>query len=91
MKMTLQSSLIVSALYGKSTIHSRKEPHYNKGMKDKVELIADSEHIGDDVEDVFSELDEATKAKIVEMIETYIEVSIETVVENPEWFAEDEA
>ena len=60
-------------------------------MKDKVELIADSEHIGDDVEDVFSELDEATKAKIVEMIETYIEVSIETVVENPEWFVEDEA
>lgn len=53
---------------------------------DKTELVADSEHIAEDVDDMFPGLDDATKAKIVDMIETYIEVSIETVLENPEWF-----
>jgi len=57
---------------------------------DRTELVADSEHIAEDVSDMFPELDEATKAKIVDMIETYIEVSIETVLENPEWFEEEE-
>jgi hypothetical protein len=53
-----------------------------------TELVADDEHIFDDVEAVFENdnLDEAVKAKIVEMIETYIATSIETVLENPEWF-----
>ena len=60
-------------------------------MKNKLELIAHNEHICDDVEEMFPELDEATKARIVDMIETYIETSIETVLENPEWFEEDEA
>jgi hypothetical protein len=53
-----------------------------------TELVAHNEHISDDVEAVFANdnLDEAVKAKIVEMIETYIATSIETVLENPEWF-----
>lgn len=67
-----------------------KEQVYNKSMQndntDRTELVADSEHIAEDVDDMFPELDEATKTKIVDMIETYIEVSIECVVENPEWF-----
>lgn len=72
-----------------------KEQSYNNSMQnnntDRTELVADSEQITDDVSEMFPELDEATKARIVDMIETYIEVSIETVLENPEWFGEDEA
>ena len=58
-------------------------------MQDKIELVAHNEHISDDVDAVFENdnLSDSVKTKIVEMIETYIATSIETVVENPEWFA----
>jgi hypothetical protein len=57
-------------------------------MSNKTELVAHNEHISDDVEAVFKpdDLDDTVKAKIVEMIEAYISFSIETVLENPEWF-----
>jgi hypothetical protein len=59
-------------------------------MQDKTDLVADSEHIADDVDVVFENdnLSDSVKERIVEMIETYIASSIETVLENPEWFAE---
>jgi hypothetical protein len=59
-------------------------------MQDKIELVAHNEHILDDVDAVFENdnLSDSVKTKIVEMIETYIATSIETVVENPEWFTE---
>ena len=59
-------------------------------MQDKIELVAHNEHIADDVAAVFESdnLSDSVKTKIVEMIETYIATSIETVVENPEWFNE---
>ena len=59
-------------------------------MQDKIELVAHNEHILDDVDAVFENdnLSDSVKTKIVEMIETYIATSIETVVENPEWFNE---
>ena len=57
-------------------------------MQDKTDLVADSEHIADDVDAVFESdnLSDSVKEKIAEMIETYIATSIETVVDNPEWF-----
>jgi non-homologous end joining protein Ku len=57
-------------------------------MQDKTDLVAHSEHIADDVDAVFESdnLSDSVKEKIVEMIETYIATSIETVVDNPEWF-----
>jgi non-homologous end joining protein Ku len=59
-------------------------------MQDKTHLVAHSEHIADDVDATFENdnLSDSVKEKIVEMIETYIASSIETVVDNPEWFAE---
>ena len=59
-------------------------------MQDKTDLVAHSEHITDDVDATFENdnLSDSVKEKIVEMIETYIATSIETVLENPEWFAE---
>jgi hypothetical protein len=59
-------------------------------MQDKTDLVADSEHIADDVDAVFENdnLSDSVKVKIAEMIETYIASSIETVLENPEWFNE---
>jgi non-homologous end joining protein Ku len=59
-------------------------------MQDKIELVAHNEHILDDVDAVFENdnLSDSVKTKIVEMIETYIATSIETVVDNPEWFNE---
>ena len=72
----------------RSTRTTSKELHYNKCMQDKIELVAHNEHILDDVDAVFENdnLSDSVKTKIVEMIETYIATSIETVVENPEWF-----
>ena len=59
-------------------------------MQDKTDLVAHSEHIADDVDAVFESdnLSDSVKTKIVEMIETYIATSIETVIDNPEWFNE---
>jgi non-homologous end joining protein Ku len=59
-------------------------------MQDKIELVAHNEHILDDVDAVFENdnLSDSVKTKIVEMIETYIATSIETVLENSEWFNE---
>jgi non-homologous end joining protein Ku len=59
-------------------------------MQDKTDLVAHSEHIADDVDAVFENdnLSDSVKEKIAEMIETYIATSIETVVDNPEWFNE---
>jgi hypothetical protein len=59
-------------------------------MQDKTDLVAHSEHIADDVDAVFENdnLSDSVKERIAEMIETYIATSIETVVDNPEWFNE---
>jgi non-homologous end joining protein Ku len=61
-------------------------------MQDKTDLVAHSEHIADDVDAVFENdnLSDSVKEKIAEMIETYIASSIETVLENPEWFTDTE-
>ena len=61
-------------------------------MKDKTDLVAHNEHIADDVDAVFvnDNLSDSVKEKIAEMIETYIASSIETVLENPEWFTDTE-
>jgi len=61
-------------------------------MQDKTDLVAHSEHIADDVDATFENdnLSDSVKEKIVEMIETYIATSIETVLENPEWFTDSE-
>ena len=59
-------------------------------MKINTELVAHGEHIADDLADTLSEvgleLTEAQLDKLVEFVQAYIETSIETVLENPEWF-----
>ena len=59
-------------------------------MKINTDLVAHGEHIADDLTDTLSEVGlELTGAqfdKLVEFVQGYIEVSIETVLENPEWF-----
>ena len=55
-----------------------------------TELIADSEHIADDLSEsiklVGEEMSEKMFDAMVEFVQTYIELSVETVLESPEWF-----
>ena len=59
-------------------------------MKINTDLVAHGEHIADDLVDTLSdaglELTEAQLDKLIEFVQGYIETSIETVLENPEWF-----
>ena len=59
-----------------------------------TDLVADTEHIADDIKatlclhggDVGLELTGKQLDALVEFVREYIEVSIETVLEFPEWF-----
>lgn len=55
-----------------------------------TELVADREHIADDLSEsiklVGEEMSEKMFDAMVEFVQTYIELSVETVLEFPEWF-----
>lgn len=55
-----------------------------------TDLVAHGEHIADDLVDTLSdaglELTETQLDKLIEFVQGYIETSIETVLEYPEWF-----
>ena len=55
-----------------------------------TELVADREHIADDLNEsiklVGEEMSEKMFDAMVEFVQTYIELSVETVLEFPEWF-----
>lgn len=55
-----------------------------------TELVADGEHIADDLSELIKLVGEEMSEKMfdamVEFVQTYIEISVETVLEFPEWF-----
>ena len=55
-----------------------------------TDLVAHEEHIADDLVDTLSDaglkLTETQLDKLIEFVQGYIVTSIETVLENPEWF-----
>ena len=57
---------------------------------DWTDLVADSEQIADDLLYEFkgsdNELNKEQFAAIIEFVQVYIQTSIETVLEFPEWF-----
>lgn len=57
---------------------------------DLTDLVADSEHIADDLTDMLKtadiELNEKQFESIIEFVQAYIQSSVETAIEFPEWF-----
>jgi hypothetical protein len=55
-----------------------------------TDLVADSEHIADDLNDMLKEanieLTEKQFESFIEFVQAYIQNSVETVLEFPEWF-----
>jgi len=57
---------------------------------DLTDLVADSEHIADDLTDMLKEanieLNQKQFETIIEFVQAYIQNSVETAIEFPEWF-----
>lgn len=72
--------------------NANKENLYNNSMKEvNTDLVAHGEHIMDDLLECFPNIkDEEVASKLVEFVQSYIAAAVETTLDNPEWFTEEE-
>lgn len=62
----------------------------NSKIKDWTDLVADSEHISEDLQDTLDDagikLTTKQQALLIEFVQIYMHVAIETALESPKWF-----